>query len=296
MKKLIIGTRGSKLALWQANYVRKLLNNEFPGLQVALKIIKTTGDLVQNKALPEIGGKGLFTKEIESALLEESIDLGVHSLKDLPSDLPSGLKFVCTPEREDPRDAFVSLKWDKFSDLPPGAIIATGSTRRKAQIQNLRQDIKFHDLRGNIDTRLKKLERNGWDGIIMAAAAMIRMGLKANISEKMDPNLFIPAAGQGAIGLEIKSSRLEVLKILNKINHRPSMLAVSAERKFMQILEGGCSIPLGAWGREAEGKFYFSGFFARGKNRTLLKTVSGTIEESDIMAEAMALEFKRLNS
>lgn len=296
MKKLIIGTRGSKLALWQANYVRKLLNNEFPGLQVALKIIKTTGDLVQNKALPEIGGKGLFTKEIESALLEESIDLGVHSLKDLPSDLPSGLKFVCTPEREDPRDAFVSLKWDKFSDLPPGAIIATGSTRRKAQIQNLRQDIKFHDLRGNIDTRLKKLERNGWDGIIMAAAAMIRMGLKANISEKMDPNLFIPAAGQGAIGLEIKSSRLEVLKILNKINHRPTMLAVSAERKFMQILEGGCSIPLGAWGREAEGKFYFSGFFARGKNRTLLKTVSGTIEESDIMAEAMALEFKRLNS
>ncbi|MEE8437004.1 MAG: hydroxymethylbilane synthase [Candidatus Neomarinimicrobiota bacterium] len=296
MNKLIIGTRGSRLALWQANYVSKLLKKEHPGLKVTLEIIKTSGDIIQNKALPEIGGKALFTKEIETALLEESVDLGVHSLKDLPSALPDGLKFVCTPEREDPRDAFVSFKWKNFSDLPPGAIIATGSVRRKTQIQNVRQDINFRDLRGNIETRLKKLKKNGWDGIIMAAAALIRMELKSNISEKMDPNLFIPAVGQGAIGLEIKSSRLEVLKILNKINHRPTMLAVSAERKFMQILEGGCSIPLGAWGREAEGKFYFSGFFAGFKKRTLIKTVFGAIDQADSMAEAMALEIKSLNS
>jgi len=294
MNKFIIGTRGSKLALWQSNYIKELLNKEYTDLPVILKIIKTKGDLIQDKALPDIGGKGLFTQEIETALLNESIDLAVHSLKDLPSELPLGLEFACTPEREDVRDAFVSLKWKNISDLPTGAVIATGSVRRKAQIHAVRQDIEFTDLRGNIDTRLKKLENNDWAGIIMAAAALNRLGLKSKISEKLDADIYIPSVGQGAVGLEIKSSRPAVKKILKNINHPPTMLAVRAERRFMKVLEGGCSVPLGAWGREKDGKFYFSGFFAAPhRTKPLIKTVSGSPESALDIADSMAKDFKK---
>lgn len=294
MNKLIIGTRGSRLALWQSNYIKELLNKEYADLHVILKIIKTKGDLIQDKALPDIGGKGLFTQEIDTALLNESIDLAVHSLKDLPSDLPLGLEFACTPEREDVRDAFVSLKWKNISDLPAGAVIATGSVRRKAQIRSVRRDIEITGLRGNIDTRLKKLENNDWDGIIMAAAALNRLGLKSKISEKLNADIYIPSVGQGALGLEIKSSRLNVKKILKNINHAPTMLAVQAERRFMKVLGGGCSVPLGAWGREKNGKFYFSGFFAAPHvPDPLIKIVYGRPESGLDLADSMAKEFKK---
>ena len=204
MSSIIIGSRGSSLALQQSHHIRNLLQSAHPHLGVEIKTIQSLGDNQQGTPLPEIGAKGLFTAEIESELLSQKIDLAVHSLKDLPSTLPNGLKYVGSPKREDARDVFISHKWRSLEDTPAKSIIASGSTRRKAQFLEVRSDLEFRDLRGNIETRLDKLKTEGWDGIIMAAAALHRLNMSDQITRYMDPLQFVPAVGQGAIGLEIK--------------------------------------------------------------------------------------------
>lgn len=292
MKQIVIGTRGSQLALWQANYIRTLLNKHSPKLQIHLEIFTTRGDKIQNKSLPEIGGKGLFTQEIEEALLAERIHLAIHSLKDLPSTLPDGLCFTAAPEREDVRDAFVSTRWKSLNDIPDNGIIATGSVRRRAQLQSVKPSVTFTNLRGNIDTRLKKLDEQGWDGIIMASVALKRLNIKNRFSEDLDPKIFVPAVGQGAIGIEIKASREDVAGLISYINHPPTFRAVTAERSFMKSLEGGCSVPLGAWGREQNDQFLLTGYFSNldGSN-ILLETVRGSVDDSELLAKQLATEF-----
>lgn len=292
MKQLYIGTRGSQLALRQAAYIRDLLHTVQPHLEVDLKVISTRGDQVLDRALPQIGGKGLFTREIEDALLEEQIHLAVHSLKDLPSTLPAGLILAGTPVREDPRDAFLSQRWEGLDSVPERALIATGSIRRRTQVQALKPQATFVELRGNIDTRLKKLEDEDWDGIIMAVAALKRMQLDHLITEILDPLKFVPAVGQGALGIEIKASREDILELVENLNHPPTLRAVRAERAFMLKLEGGCSVPLGAWGREENGEFILTGYFSSpAGSGTYLKTVSGPPEEAQKLAHKLAEEF-----
>ncbi len=292
MKQIVIGTRGSQLALWQANYVRTLLNRHHPELHVHVEILTTRGDMIQNKSLPEIGGKGLFTQEIEDALLAERIHLAIHSLKDLPSTLPHGLCFTAAPEREDVQDAFLSTRWKSLNDIPDNGIIATGSVRRRAQLQSVKPSVTFSNLRGNIDTRLKKLDEQGWDGIIMASIALKRLNIKIRFSEDLDPNIFVPAVGQGALGIEIKASREDVAGLISSINHPPTFRAVTAERSFMKSLEGGCSVPLGAWGREQNNQFLLTGYFSSldGSN-ILLETVRGSVNDSELLAKQLATEF-----
>lgn len=294
MKQILIGSRGSQLALWQANHIRDLLNKHYPTLHVELKIFTTLGDKIQNKSLPEIGGKGLFTQEIEEALLDKRIDIAVHSLKDLPSALPKGLCLAATPEREDVRDAFVSTRWNRLSDIPENGIIATGSVRRRAQIKRAKPSITFEHLRGNINTRLRKLDKQEWDGIIMASIALKRLKIENRITQYLDPSIFIPAVGQGAIGIEVKSSRQEVINLIKLINHVPTFLAVTGERIFMKLLEGGCSVPLGAWGRIEKEEFMLTGYFSNLEGtKTLMETVQGPVKDSEILAENLAKNFLR---
>ena len=263
INKLVIGTRGSALALWQAEHIRKLLSKQVPGIEIELKVIKTTGDRIQDIALPKIGDKGLFTKEIEQELLDGNIQLAVHSLKDLPTILPDNLCYAGSPKRADVRDAFVSLKWERLTDVPDNGIIATGSLRRKALILSQNPNIRFTDLRGNINTRLRKLEEQNFDGIIMAAAALQRLDREDIIKEYLEPGSFVPAVGQGAIGLEINESNGEIKELIDQISDAETVSCCLAERAFMRKLEGGCSIPLGAWTKMTDqGLLQLNGFVA----------------------------------
>lgn len=245
--ELRIGTRKSPLAMYQTNLVAHLLGQAHPELTVSIVQIETKGDLIQDVPLPKIGAKGLFTQEIEDQLRDDRIDLAVHSLKDLPSRLPKGLCFAGSPARAVATDAFISTRWNSINELPLGAIIATGSVRRRAQLMHHKPHITCTDLRGNIDTRLRKLDEQGWDGIIMATAALKRLGCEDLITEQLDPLRFVPAVGQGAIGIEIREGRDDILALLDPIFDDDTMLAVSAERHFMSALEGGCSAPVAAY-------------------------------------------------
>ena len=295
MHQLTIGTRGSLLAINQAQQIKNLLESSHTQLTVDLKIIKTTGDKIQDKPLPEIGNKGLFTAELESELLEHEIDLAVHSLKDLPTQLPSGLIYAGSPNREDPRDAFISQKWHSIKKVPKGGTIATGSSRRKAQLLGYRKDLNIVDLRGNIDTRLKKLQDGNWDGIIMASAALKRLGLDAQIAELLDIDWFTPSAGQGAIGLEIADNRIDIASLINAICHKETTMCCSAERNFLAKLEGGCSTPIGCNARVENGKFIISGFLAAPDgSRKLQSKLEGAI--GDVNKLSLQLAHEHLNN
>ena len=261
MNKLIIGTRGSTLALKQAHYVRNLLQSAHPHIGIEIKTIQSLGDNQQETPLPEIGAKGLFTAEIESELLSQKIDLAVHSLKDLPSTLPEGLIYAGSPKREDARDVFISHKWRSVEDIPAKSIIASGSTRRKAQFLELHSNLEFSDLRGNIETRLNKLKTEGWDGLIMAAAALHRLNMSDQITCYLDPLQFVPAVGQGSIGLEINQERGELKKLADSIIDNETTQCCQAERLFLAHLEGGCSTAIGCWGRIENRRFFITGEF-----------------------------------
>jgi len=292
MDKFIIGTRGSQLALYQANKIRGLLVSTNQDLDVAIQIITTKGDSIQNVPLPKIGGKGLFTEEIENELLHHRIDLAVHSLKDLPSELPNDLCYAGSPERADVRDALISTRWKSLKEMPDSGTIATGSTRRKAQILEQKPAVNFTDLRGNIDTRLRKLDEQHWDGIIMAAAALQRLELADNIAEYLDPKQFTPAVGQGAIGLEICENRPEVLAIVKRIIHGETTRCCKAERVFMEILEGGCSTPLGAWCRIIDDEAILTGYVANTEGTQVIReTLSCPITQMDQTARELAESF-----
>jgi len=263
MKKTIrIGTRGSQLALYQAKKVKATLEEIFPEIQVDLKIIKTKGDKILDVALSKIGDKGLFTKEIENELIDGSVDLAVHSLKDLPTTLPEGLKLGAVLERGEFRDALVSLNGKKLADLKAGDVIATSSLRRIAGLLKINNQIIIKDIRGNVNSRLKKMEEGYCDAMIMAAAGLQRLGLENYITEIIDPELLMPAVSQGAIAIETRLNDPEIDALMEKLNHSETWNTVVAERAFLAHLQGGCQVPLGCYSKINNGILEMSGFVA----------------------------------
>lgn len=246
--KLVIGTRGSKLALWQSNYIKGLVE-EITGLPVELKIIKTTGDKILDVPLNKVGGKGLFTKELEVELMAGTVDLCVHSMKDVPTELPEGLFISATPERVDPRDALVSGAGYTLDSLPQGARVGTSSLRRIAQVRNLRPDVEIVDVRGNLDTRMRKAETGELDVVILAAAGITRMGWADRITNYIPTEQMVSAVGQGAIGIEIREDDDFMREVSEKISDPDTLCCVTAERIVMRRLEGGCQVPIGAYAR-----------------------------------------------
>ncbi|MFY9583053.1 MAG: hydroxymethylbilane synthase [Candidatus Acidiferrales bacterium] len=252
MRPLRIGSRGSVLAMWQANAVRGRLERVV-GVEAEIVTIKTSGDRFQQANIAQIGLKGVFIKELEDALLEGSVDFAVHSMKDVPTEIPAGLAFPAICEREDVRDALLSHSGAKLAALPAGARIGTSSLRRQAQIRHIRPDLDLGDLRGNVDTRLRKLERGDYDAIVLAKAGLDRLGWSNKITEVIPPEVSMPAVGQGALGIEARADDREVLEVLAQLEHPPTRVAVTAERALLAELEGGCQVPLGAWARFEQG-------------------------------------------
>ncbi len=240
-----IATRESRLALWQAEHVKALLEQQ--GHTVTLLGMTTRGDQILDRSLSKVGGKGLFVKELEVAMEEGRADLAVHSLKDVPMELPPGFSLACVMEREDPRDAWVSNRYASIDALPQGAVVGTSSLRRMALLRALRPDLKIEPLRGNLDTRLKKLDDGLYDGIVLAAAGLKRLGLESRIRATFEPEQMLPAAGQGALGIEVRSDRAEVAQVLQSLLHPPTWLAVLAERAVSRVMGGSCSMPLAAY-------------------------------------------------
>lgn len=255
-RKLVIGTRGSKLALWQANYIAHCITKQYPHIEVILQHMVTTGDKILDVPLAKIGGKGLFTKELEVAMLNDEIDLAVHSLKDMPTILPEGLVLAAITEREYPWDALISPLYKTIKNLPPGAKVGTSSLRRKAQLLHYRPDLVISDLRGNLDTRLNKLESEKLDAIVLAEAGLRRLGWDDRITQVIPQEISLPAVGQGALALEARAHDSEVLELLAFLNHEPTRSAVVAERAFLNTLEGGCQVPIGVYGRIKDNQVY----------------------------------------
>ena len=244
MQHFTIATRESRLALWQANHVKALLEQQ--GHQVTLLGMTTLGDQILDRSLSKVGGKGLFVKELETALQDGRADLAVHSLKDVPMELPAGFELACVMEREDPRDAWVSPRYARLQDLPRGAVVGTSSLRRMALVRALRPDLKIEPLRGNLDTRLRKLDDGLYDGIVLAAAGLKRLGLAERIRAVFETTEMLPAAGQGALGIEVCSGRDDVVQALSHLMDTKTWLVVSAERAVSRVMGGSCSMPLAA--------------------------------------------------
>jgi hydroxymethylbilane synthase len=253
LKRLRIGTRGSALALWQAKNVAESLLR-VAGVEADLVIIKTSGDKFQHVSFSQIGAKGVFIKELEDALIEQRVDLAVHSMKDVPVELPSGLTIAAICRREDVRDALLCTSCATLKDLPVGARVGTSSLRRKAQLLHARRDLQILELRGNVDTRIEKLKRGDYDAIVLAKAGLDRLGLNENITEVLPTSISLPAAGQGAIGIEARSGDEETLRALSALNDLETRWGVDAERSALAGLGGGCQVPIGAWGRVEGGK------------------------------------------
>ena len=264
MEKIKIGTRGSQLALWQANFVADEIKKKFPALEVEVKKIQTKGDKILDTPLAKIGGKGLFTKEIEFQLAEKKIDLAVHSLKDLPSELPAGFKIAAVTKRENPFDAFVSNNFSTLHDLPENSIVGTSSLRRAAQILKIRADLQIKNLRGNVETRLKKLDAGEFDAIVLAAAGLERLGFSARIKEILKE--IIPAAGQGALAIEIREDDLKTAELIKFLNDKEGSAEVKIERDFMKKIGGSCQIPAGIFA-EVDGEKIFA--------RAIISSVDG---------------------
>lgn len=260
MEKLVIATRGSRLALWQAEHVKSRILRSAPQIrEISLLVLKTKGDKILDTPLAKIGGKGLFVKEIEEALLDGRADLAVHSMKDVPMDLPQTLVLGAVMEREDPRDMFLSMDFPDLASLPPGAKVGTSSLRRSAQLLRMRPDITVVPLRGNVDTRLAKLAAGEFDAVLMAAAGVKRLGLAAPHMIILDAGTLLPAAGQGALGLEYSEGRPDIARVLAPLNHMPTQCCVAAERGFLAGLNGGCQTPIGAHAAISNGILTLSG-------------------------------------
>ena len=249
LKTLRIGTRGSLLARTQTNGIKENLALLYPELPISVVIIETTGDLRRDVPFNQVGTKGMFVKEIEQALLDNEIDVGVHSLKDMPSELPFGLTLACYPMRENPFDAYISRGSVLLADLPDGSIVGTSSTRRHAQLGKYRPEWAITELRGNLDTRLRKLDEGQYDAIILACAGLNRLGLAERITEPIDPLICVPAAGQGVLALEIREEDAEIVALLAPLNDADTQDCIMAERAFLRELGGGCSVPAGAYAK-----------------------------------------------
>jgi len=284
-----IGTRGSQLALWQANWVKSTLMEKFPGLTIELVIIKTKGDKILDVPLAKVGGKGLFVKEIEEALLDKTIDLAVHSMKDMPSEIPQGLYISAIPERENPKDALISRNSLCLSELPKNAKVGTSSLRRSAQLKRVRPDVEIVSLRGNLDTRLKKLETENLDAIILAAAGLRRMGFEDRITQYLDEDTMLPAVGQGALSIESRIGDTVIDPLVSVLDHEKTRKVVLGERAFLNRLEGGCQIPIAAHGKLENNIFSLTGLVASLDGITIIKhSLSGPDTQSERIGAELA--------
>ena len=284
LEKLIIGSRGSGLALWQANWIKSQLEELHAGLQVEITIIKTSGDKIQDVPLTKIGGKGLFVKEIEEALLRRDVDIAVHSMKDVPMKLPCELEISVVTERENPFDALISRDNVKLDDLPENAKIGTGSLRRSSQLLKYRPDLEIVPLRGNIDTRIKKLDSEGLDAILLATAGLRRMGWADKIAQVIPAEIILPAMGQGAVGIETRKHDPDVFEAIMALDHEETHLALDAERAFVDVLEGGCQVPIGAYATLDEKTITLSGLVASLDGKTIYQA-----SRQKLLAEAKQL-------
>jgi hydroxymethylbilane synthase len=286
---LRIGTRGSQLALWQARWVQQELSRHCPERTVDLVIIKTQGDKIQDVPLAKVGGKGLFVKEIEEALLDGRIDLAVHSMKDMPADLPEGLTIGAVPRRENPLDALLSKNNVALSQLPHAARVGTSSLRRSAQLLYQRPDLKIVALRGNLDTRLKKLAETDLDAIVLAAAGLIRLEQTRHITAYLAPSQMLPAVGQGALCIEHRANNPLTTRLLSLLEHAPTRIAVTAERAFLRRLEGGCQVPIAAHGTVEEGGLRLTGLVADITGKTIIKSsADGPCESAGTLGVQLA--------
>ena len=288
-EKFVIGSRGSDLALWQANYVKTSLENLFPEDQFEIKIIYTTGDRVIDTALSKIGDKGLFTKEIEAALLDGSIDMAVHSLKDLQTEQPDGLVIGTVCERETPNDIFISKSGGEINVLPRGARVATGSLRRRSQLLHYRPDLNIEEIRGNVPTRLKKFDESDLDGMILAYAGVYRLGLGERVSQLIPFEIMLPAVGQGAVAIEIRSDDQRTAAAVAKLNHQPTRTCITAERAFLRRLEGGCQVPIGAYATLTGESVTLEGIVGSlDGNVVFRESLSGKAEDADSIGTKLA--------
>ncbi len=269
MAKLRIGSRGSQLALWQANHISALLREQ--GHEVEIEIIKTTGDKITDVALAQVGTKGMFTKEIEEALADGRVDFAVHSLKDLPTELPPGFELVAITTRVNPRDVFLSVKYDSVKALPKGALVGTSSLRRQAQLKVSRPDLVIHPLRGNVDTRVRKLEEGGYDAIILAAAGLTRLGKTQLVKEVLSEEFMCPAAGQGALGIEIRDGDTQMRQHLAFLDDADARAATTCERALLNKLGGGCQVPIGAFAEVHDGTLSLTAIVARPDGSLILR-------------------------
>jgi hydroxymethylbilane synthase len=285
--ELIIGSRGSRLALWQAEWVKKQLERRHAGLTVRIEVIKTTGDKVLDSPLSRIGGRGVFVKEIENALLKGKIDLAVHSLKDVPTEVPGELTLGAVTKREDCRDCVVGKK--KLKSLPKGAMIGTSSLRRRAQLMAARPDLRFTDLRGNLDTRLRKMDEGGCDAMVLARAGLKRLGFVTRIAEVLPYRIMLPAVGQGALAVEVRKSDRKTKELVRFLDHPATRIAVTAERALLRELEGGCQVPIGALGRVRGNQLVLEGLIASLEGKRLLRgRMEGDVEKAESVGKRLA--------
>ena len=287
--RVVIGTRGSDLAMWQSNAVAGMLRDRYPGLEVEITIIETKGDRILDVALDKIGDKGLFTKELELALLSGEIDLAVHSLKDLQTELPEGLMLGAVTERTNPEDALVAEPGMTLEGLPEGGTVGTGSLRRRALLLSIRPDLNIVDLRGNVPTRLKKYHDNDWDGVILARAGLERLGLDHEIAQIIPPDVMVPAVGQGALGVELRTENFRVAELLRNIEHAPTRYRAEAERAFLRTLEGGCQAPIGAYATVNGDRLHLTGIYATLDGvRVYREEMEGNVEQAAEMGRILA--------
>jgi hydroxymethylbilane synthase len=286
---LRIATRKSQLALWQAEHVAGLLREAHDGLEVALVPMLTQGDRIQDRSLAAIGGKGLFIKELEVALEEERADIAVHSMKDLPGDLPAGLTIAAVLERADARDALLTASAGRLDDLPRGARVGTSSLRRQAQLLAARPDLAIQGLRGNVDTRLRRLETGDMDAIVLACAGLIRLGWESRITARLDPKMFVPAVAQGVIGIECRAADSRTLGLVTGLNHRDTRIAMDAERAFAHRLGGSCQSPIAAHARLEGQRLLLDGLVAEPDGSRLLRdSASGGIDDPAALGRLLA--------
>jgi hydroxymethylbilane synthase len=293
IRKLTIGTRGSQLALWQTNWVKSRLLESNPGLDIHIQVISTKGDRVLDVSLPKLGeqGKGLFTKELEDAIREHRIDLAVHSLKDLPTELPSGLEIGAICEREDVRDALVARTVKSLRELPEHARIGTSSLRRQAQLRLVRPDLTIEPIRGNVDTRLRKLDEGQFDAIVLAVAGLHRLGHAGRITEHLGEDVMLPAVGQGALAIEIREHDKTTAEIVQKLNHETTNLACTAERALLKGLGGGCLVPIAAHARAEASTLTLTGLVASPDGTQVVRGVSsGSSTEAEWIGQSLAAE------
>ncbi len=295
--QLVIASRESALAMWQAKHIQARLKALYPTCDVKILGMTTTGDQILDQPLANIGGKGLFIKELENALLDGSADLAVHSMKDVPMNMPEGFMLVATGERENPHDAFVSNDYDSLADLPHGSVVGTSSLRRQSQIQARFPHLKIESLRGNVQTRLRKLDEGQYAAIILAAAGLIRLALGDRIRSFISAEDSIPAVGQGALGIEIRSDRTDLIPVLTPLNHIDSEQCVAAERGFSRALAGSCTVPLGAYATKSGQTIRITGFVASVDGSKMLReTITGDASNAEPIGQALAAKLISLGA